>query len=424
VIVGYCRVSTKHSEQDASIQGQEQQLAAYGCHVILKERQSAYKTTVRRKEWDKLVALVQSGRVTKVVVVNLARASRQGEDKTLAKLCKTLGVEFIALDGTPTDTSTPAGLLTVSVLSAVNEVESLVKSIAVKNGVARRRAQGATCVGKCPFGYRYNGTRPEPDPVQWDQARQLWERLAAAEFSPTPVIRQFGYQWSAVGLLRWIKNPMLRGWVYGEPGGVDALVSEEEYATAKRMIDRRSFAHSRQPRSVCLFSGLVVCERCDRPLNYTKTSGKRRLKCFRPGCEWYGRGLAEWKIRAQVVEALRQGAELIKQALPQPVAAGPVSAENLELQGQLGQLLLLQGQGVDGLDASIAALRLRLAPSDPVKAADWSAFAPIILAPGLLDAATDEDLREVLLELVEEMVYIGSPDTIRITLRDAAGSDA
>jgi hypothetical protein len=159
-------------------------------------------------------------------------------------------------------------------------------------------------------------------------------------------------------------------------------------------------------------------------LNYTKTSGKRRLKCFRPGCEWYGRGLAEWKVRAQAVEALRQGAELIKQALPQPVVAGAVSAEHLELQSQLGQLLRLQGQGVDGLDASIAALRLRLAPPDPVKAADWSAFAPVILAPGGLEAIGDQDLRVVLLELVEAMVYVGRADAIRISIRNVVGGNS
>ena len=425
MIVGYCRVSTKHSEQDASIQGQEQQLAAYGCHVILKERQSAYKTQVRRKEWDKLLTLVGSGKVTKVVVVNLARASRKGEDKTLAKLCASLGVEFISLDGTPTDTSTPAGLLTLSVLSAVNETDSLIKSIAVKNGLARRKAMGATCVGKCPFGYRYNGTGPEPDPTQWDEARLLWERLAAAEFSPTPVIREFGYRWSAVGLLRWVKNPMLRGWVSDVAGGVEPLVSEEEYATARRLIEKRSFTHTRQPRTVCLFSGLVFCEQCKRPMNYTKTNGRRRLKCFRPGCKWYGRGLAEWKVKQQAIDALRAGADVMGQTLPQPaVESAVVSAEHLELQSQLNQLLQLQRQGVNGLEASISELRVRLAPPDPVKAADWSAFTPIIKAPGLLESAVEKDLREVLMELVDEMVYIGNPDAIRITLRDAIGSNA
>ena len=426
MIVGYCRVSTKHLEQDASIQGQEQQLAAYGCHVILKERQSAYKSTVRRKEWDKLLALVQSGKVSKVVVVNLARASRKGEDKALAKLCSSLGVEFIALDGTPTDTATPAGLLTVSVLSAVNEVESLVKSIAVKNGVARRKATGATCVGKCPFGYRYNGSRPEPDPAQWADAKLLWERLEAVEFSPTPVIRQFGYPWSAVGLLRWIKNPMLRGWVYGDPGGVEPLIEEEAYSRAKRLIEGRSFHRARVPRSVCLFSGLVTCQNCRRSLNYTKTAGKKRLKCFRPSCAWYGRGLAEWKVRDQVIDALRVHVASMEKTLLEPTQAprGSLSPEQLALQKQLAQLLKLQGDGVPGLEASIADLSLRLMPPDMAAPIDWSGFAEVITSPGVLEASSDEDLRVVLLELVEEVLYTGSPDRVHVALRDAVGGDS
>jgi hypothetical protein len=115
----------------------------------------------------------------------------------------------------------------------------------------------------------------------------------------------------------------------------------------------------------------------------------------------------------------------MEQTLPQPVVeSAVVSAEHLELQSQLNQLLQLQRQGVNGLEASISELRVRLAPPDAVKAADWSAFTPIIKAPGLLESAVEKDLREVLMELVDEMVYIGNPDAIRITLRDAIGSNA
>ena len=63
---------------------------------------------------------------------------------------------------------------------------------------------------------------------------------------------------------------------------------------------------------------MVHCDKCGRPLSYMQSGGKPRLKCMNPACEWYGRGLAEWKVRAQVIRELREAASQVAAVLKQP----------------------------------------------------------------------------------------------------------
>jgi len=62
VRIGYARVSTTKTEQDLSIEGQEQQLLAAGCDRVIVERASAYRG--RRPGWYELWSFVASGLAT------------------------------------------------------------------------------------------------------------------------------------------------------------------------------------------------------------------------------------------------------------------------------------------------------------------------------------------------------------------------
>ena len=184
--VGYCRVSTDKEAQDTSVDAQVEALTRAGCVKVFKERQSAYANR-KRKAWETCKDLIRSGKVTHFMICSLARGSRLQENADISRLCKSCGVEFVVLDGTNADVSTPEGLLMVGILDTVNRVDSAIKGIAVKRGLAARRRAGATGHGKTPFGYRYNGKQPEPDPKQWKQAQQLWTWL-----KENAVMRKFG----------------------------------------------------------------------------------------------------------------------------------------------------------------------------------------------------------------------------------------
>ena len=65
---------------------------------------------------------------------------------------------------------------------------------------------------------------------------------------------------------------MLRGWVNGVPGKVDRLISPEEYARAKRLMDERKQSRTRRRATTRLLTGLVRCGNCGGVMSYKADS--------------------------------------------------------------------------------------------------------------------------------------------------------
>lgn len=421
MIVGYARVSTDKAEQGVSVAEQVRQLRDAGCDRVIVERRSAHKDGPR-PGWEELLGLVAAGRVQRVVAVSLSRLSRRGEDVPFLRMCARKGVEVTLLDGTPAAVADPASKLLTGVLSLVNEIDSDIKAINTRNGLNRRKAQGHYACGRVPFGYQYDGSQVIPHPEHFAEARELWDHLDAVEFNLPRAIRRHGLDWSARGLGRWIDNPILRGVVGGEAGKVQALISWEEWRHARQLLESRKRVGARALRVIRVFSGLVRCGFCDRRMHYAMAAGKPRLKCTNLHCDHFGRGLAEWKVRAQVIEELRGAVDRLASIAATPAAAEPSQAEQ-EKRQQIAQLEALAAQGVPGLGATIEALRLELLAPPPPASADWAGLREILQRPGVLEAATVEELRAVVLELVAELVYRGDPSRVEIRLRDGAKGD-
>lgn len=421
--VGYARVSTDKAEQDISIDAQVQQLIAAGCSKVIRERGTAYREDARRPGWEELQALVASGKVQEVLAISQSRLSRRGDELPFLRMCARRGVVVRFLDGTPSDLTDPAGRLLTGVLSTVNEVDSMIKSINVRNGIRRRKAEGHYACGRVPFGYLYDGSQVVPHPTEFKSARKLWDQLAANEFMLGRTIRQHRLDWSIPGIGKWLNNPILRGVVNNTPNAVQALVSWDEWHQARKLLDSRKAIRVRSRSTTRLFSGLIRCDNCNKRMHYIFAAQRPRLRCSNQCCNWYGRGLAEWKIRAQVIEALRSAADQMAQnaAVSIPQSA---SDQTQQYQQQLEQLLALQAQGVSGLEKSIEQLESLLIipplPSGP----DWQSFTELFSIDGVLDAATDEELRVLCLEYIAEITYIGDPNRVDIRVCQGASSNA
>jgi len=126
-------------------------------------------------------------------------------------------------------------------------------------------------------------------------------------------------------------------------------------------------------------------------------------------------------VRDQVVEAMRAGSSL-RSLLAAPVAAAP--AEDVQARQQLDQLIALQLQGVGGLDDAIDRLRLDLAAPVAASGPNWDGVAALLNRPGVLEGASDEELRALVLEYVDHVVYIGNPDRVEVRLRGGTGGNA
>ncbi len=420
--VGYARVSTDKAEQDISIDAQVQQLVTAGCDRVIRERGTAFREDARRPGWDELQALVASGKVREVVAISQSRLSRRGEELPFLRMCARRGVAVRFLDGTPSDLTDPAGRLLTGVLSTVNEVDSMIKSINVKNGIRRRKAEGHYACGRVPFGYLYDGSQVVPHPDEFTKARELWEQLEANEYMLGRTIRQHRLKWSIPGLGKWVDNPILRGVVNDEADRVPALITWDEWRRARRLLDQRKAVKVRSRATTRLFTGLMSCGCCGKRMHYIFNARKSRLRCSNSLCDWYGRGLAEWKVRDQLIEALRQGAELLGQVAALPVAPA-VDAESEQRQRQLDQLRALQEQGVPGLQESIERLEAMLTVPPLASGPDWRGLAEVFMRSGALDAATDEELRVLALEYVAKIVYVGDPSRVEIRVRQGASGD-
>lgn len=422
-VVGYARVSTDKSEQDISIEAQVQQLQAAGCSRVIRERASAYREESRRPGWEELQALVAAGKVKEVVAISQSRLSRRGEEVPFMRMCARRGVTVRFLDGTPSDLSDPAARLLTGVMSTVNEVDSMIKSINVRNGLRRRKAEGHYACGRVPFGYLYDGSKVIPHPTDFPKAREMWDQLAANEFMLGRTIKKHRLEWSIAGLGRWVNNPILRGMVNGEPDKVQALVSWEEWHRARRLLDERKVIKARSPNTIRMFTGLMRCQSCGKRMHYLFSVKKPRLRCSNLLCDWHGRGLAEWKVRAYVTDALRQCAEDLARiaAAPAEITVDPDAQQRHQ---QLDQLRALQQQGVPGLEESIARLEALLTVVPAASGPDWQGLAELFRRPGALESASDEEFRVLALEYLAEVVYIGDPRRVEVRVRQGAGGNA
>lgn len=420
LIIGYARVSSSKADQDISIEDQVVHLQELGCDRIIAERRSAYTSRVRRG-WDELLELVASGKVRKVITRSLARMSRKGEDVTFLRMCARKGVEVQLLDGTNANVSDPSGKLMTSVLSAVNEVDSMIKSINIRNGLNRRKAAGHYACGRLPFGYAYDGSQVIAHPVDFAAARLLWDRLAANEFNAPTTLRQWGYDRTPRGIYVWINNPILRGVIHNEAGKTAALISWQEWQQASRLIEGRKTKGTRAPKVTRLLSGLITCDGCGGSLHYFMNAGKQRLKCTRLTCRYLHKGLAEWKVRRQVVNELCAAAGAMGDAAATPTSH-PERPEQEEKRRQLAQLEALSAQGVSGLEPTIEGLRLELLAPPVVDSANWAGYRELFRRGDVLAAMPDEELRAVLLEFLAEVRYVGDPGRVEVRLRDRPGS--
>tara|TARA_B100001094_G_scaffold228369_1_gene222916 strand:+ start:316 stop:1575 length:1260 start_codon:yes stop_codon:yes gene_type:complete len=419
MILGYARVSTDKRDQDTSVKAQLEQLKAAGCVKIVKERRSAFKDA-RRPGWETCKAMIAEGLVSKFIVVSLSRATRRQETAEMSALCNEIGVEFVALTGGNVDVSTPEGLLNVGIQDTINAFDSKLKSVRIKQGLTARRKAGATAAGNCPFGWKYDGNKPAPDPKQWKRAKELWAELEANEFRPNPVLKTGKYPFKLTGLCNWMRNPILYGVLAYSDVTCEPLVTHEQWLRCQRLLNSRRMSCGRSPKRIHLFTQLVICCGCNRFLHVKadKHCGWR-LKCMHASCTYYGKGIACPKVREQViahlVASIDEMAEQLEAVKPRDRILTP---EQISAQRTLDQCLALQEQGIAIDQKSISELRAQLAVTVDLPGPDWGYWRNFIRQHSLLERMADDELRTVLTELLEQILYVGSPREVEITLRN------
>lgn len=174
-VFAYCRVSTL----DQTTENQSREIEAAGFTVqpqrLIEEHISGSVAAGERPGFTRLLDRMENGDV--LIVTKLDRLGRNAMDirKTVEQLAESdIRVHCLALGGV--DLTSPAGKMTMQVISAVAEFERDLLLERTHSGIARAKAAGKR------FG--------RPSALNEDQKRNAMERLNAGS-SVSAVAREF-----------------------------------------------------------------------------------------------------------------------------------------------------------------------------------------------------------------------------------------
>lgn len=200
-VILWLRVSDGAQNEMNQLPDLERYCAEHGYRVVrtmFVHGKSAWKAGRLDKDKAAVLADLRAGLASVVVAWSVDRWSRGGIADLLdgMQAVKNAGgrVEFVK--DSALNAEGPAQELLLAVLAWVARWESEHKSDRVKNGMARRRAQGAIMGGSVPLGYRLAGGVRVREAAALAVVREVFERSARGESTATiaAFIRRAGYK--------------------------------------------------------------------------------------------------------------------------------------------------------------------------------------------------------------------------------------
>ena len=173
VAIGYVRVSTdRQAEQGVSLEAQEAKIRAMATvqgtellDVIVDGGESA--KSLKRPGVERLLALVNSGRVQAVIIAKLDRLTRSVKDlSSLLELFEKRKVALISV-AESLDTGSAAGRLVITIMGAVSQWEREAIGERTRDALRHKRSNGER-TGNVPYGFRLaaDGKHVEPDSAE------------------------------------------------------------------------------------------------------------------------------------------------------------------------------------------------------------------------------------------------------------------
>jgi site-specific DNA recombinase len=249
-----------------------------------------------------LLERIQSGTVSAIAAYDQSRTFRNTQDALTfyALMEKRPDIEVAFVHGR--FDRTPAGEFTYTAMAAAHSMERRMTGEKIKAAYAYRNAQGAA-TGPAPYGYRRtaHGTlevmEPEASVVRrvfQDYATGMWSaRALVARLNDEGIVKgsRHGLGWLPDTLVDILRNPAFVGKTYsvsrrrreGEliraewPGIVDEALFDRVQATLKANAPGPGGA----PRHDYVFSRLLVCSSCGRPMRAMTDHNRTYYLCRR-----------------------------------------------------------------------------------------------------------------------------------------------
>jgi site-specific DNA recombinase len=211
--VGYVRVSTdEQAREGLSLEAQAAAIRAFCAAQGLKLADVFVEAGASGKSLDRpqlrdVLERIRAGQVGAVIVAKLDRLTRRTRDllALVEDVFRRHGVQLVSL-GEHLDTRTPAGVLTLTMLGAVAQMEREQIGERTRAALAYKRALGER-VGTVPLGFQSNeaGGPMLPVPAELEVVRHILARreagaafrVIAAELKTRSVPTKRGGRWHA-----------------------------------------------------------------------------------------------------------------------------------------------------------------------------------------------------------------------------------
>ena len=374
----YCRISSDPNDKREGVDRQREDTAAL-CEVegwtvagVYVDNDRSASNGKGRPEWDRLLADIQSGKIDAVAAWDQDRINRMMDDfVAYKKLFVARGIKLATSNNGKIDLSTPGGVLTATIKTAVSEHEIAMMQVRMRRA-ARQKAEQGKPKWKRAFGYvpdtrrkaDDDGTR-QKDPVTGPLVKQAYAGILAGAslgdicrgWNDAGAYTLRGHQWTPNAMAGFLRNPRNAGLrshthdgiteIVG-PGTWPALVDESLWRTAQSVLDGRPHrAPGRKSVRKHLLTGVLGCGRCGHYLSGHWTQQSIRLY----GCKQC-HGIS---IRAEHVEpllyrivsgrlAMPDAVDLLKAEIHDKAEAEAIRVELNGLYGELEKIGVERGQ--------------------------------------------------------------------------------
>ena len=339
-----------------------------------------------------------------VLVHKLDRFARDRYDAAVySRIIKQRGARLVSVSQDYGDG--PEAVILEALLQGMAEYYSLNLATEVIKGRKIRIRKGLYAGGPAPFGYRNEGGRLVPDPVEAHYMALAYQSVLTgfppraqllADMEAAGVRTRRGAVIDSHDLSRMMRKPVYKGTYEASAGDEHvkiennhpAIVSPEAWEEVRKIMDKRSAAGHRMHYTPYLLTPLAVCGECGSPLygdtSYSKDADGnrkyryRRYRCHAQGCKNptidaayldglvcdYLRQLLSEDLRDQLVQTLREYIQDRTQAVRsrQPEAKREISKLRRQQDAILQNMAsgILSPETLAALDAQLQQIRKQI----------------------------------------------------------------
>ena len=286
---GYIRVSTaEQSTKGLSIETQIAEIKAYAEYhkmklvdIYIDRGITARKSLEKRVDFMRMMGDVQKRKINHIIVLRLDRFFRNVFDyhKMMNEYLTPNNCDWSAVKEQYTTTTTN-GRLMINLRLAIAEQECDTDSDRIKDVFENRVKNGYVISGSVPWGYKIENKRIIIDPEKreiFEDMIEYIERSSSVTGTLTYMQNTHGISFCYGTLSRLFKNPILYGSYRGNDNFCEGILTKERFVQLRRLLDKN--IRQRKSNHSYMFSGLVVCGRCNHSMAGSTTHGYSYYRC-------------------------------------------------------------------------------------------------------------------------------------------------